>query len=95
MELDFWATIDLGPHRNADITVTVNISKKEYSLLKRCCRDDESIDSFDGLEKLYQRIIEAVKDESDFFIEDDDDVAFDEACYSVAIPDEIYDAIQD
>lgn len=88
-------TIDLGARRNGDITVTVNVSKKEYSLLKHCCRDDESINSFDGLEKLYQRIIEAVKDESDFFIEDNDNVDFDDACYSVAMLEEIYDAIQD
>ena len=85
----------MGARRNGDITVTVNVSKMEYSLLKCCCRDDESINSFDGLEKLYQRIIEAVKDESDFFIEDNDNVDFDDACYSVAMLEEIYDAIQD
>ena len=94
MELEFWVTIDLGPHRNGDMAVTVAVSKKEYNLLKRCCREDEEIDAFEGLEKLCQRIIEAVKEESSFFDEDTEDVDLDDSSYTIAMPDEILDAVQ-
>lgn len=61
MKLDFRVTIDWGRHLNGDTVVTVPVTTQEYALLQQCCREDKSIDSFGGLEDLWERIYEAIR----------------------------------
>lgn len=96
MELDFWVTICLGHGDGGDVAVTVDVSRKEYELLKQCCRDDEEIEDYEGLEDLYERIVTAAKDESECCEPDDcEDIDYDDASYIVAIPDKIYNEVQE
>ena len=41
MKLEFWVTICLGHGDGGDVAVEVDVSDKEYELLKQCCRDDD------------------------------------------------------
>ena len=96
MELEFWVTICLGHGDGGDVAVTVDVARKEYELLKQCCREDEDIDGFEGLEDLYERIVAAARDESEYCEPDDcEEIDYDEASYTVAIPDIIYNEVQE
>ena len=76
--------------------IEVDVSDKEYELLKQCCRDDEEIDGYEGLEDLYERIVEYAKDESECCEPDDcEDIDYDDAYYTVAMPQVIYDEVQE
>ncbi len=96
MELEFWVTICLGHGDGGDVTVTIDVTDEEYELLKQCCREYEDIGSFEGLENLYERIVAAAKDESEYCEPDDeDDIDYDDASYTVAIPEVIYNEVQE
>ncbi len=96
MELEFWVTICLGNGDGGDVAVTLDVTDAEYELLKQCCREDEDIDGFKGLEDLYERIAEAARDESERCEPDDcEEIDYDEASYTVAIPDIIYNEVQE
>ena len=96
MELEFWVTICLGHGDGGDVTITIDVTDEEYELLKQCCREYEDIDSFEGLENLYERIVAAAKDESEYCEPDDeDDIDYDDAYYTVAMPQVIYNEVQE
>jgi hypothetical protein len=94
-KLEFTVTICLGHGDGGDICVAVDVTNKEYKLLKECCREGEEIESFDGLEELYNRIVAEARSESEFNDPDDCDIDYDDADYVVEIPDEIFDAVED
>ena len=95
MKLDFWVTIDLGRHRSGDTFVTIAVSDEEYELLKQCCRDNKEIEGYEGLEDLYERVVSEAKDESEFCESDDcEDIDYDEAYYTVAMPQAICDEVK-
>ena len=92
MELDFIVTICLGHGDGGDIIVTVDVTEEEYALLVECCREDDEISSYEGLEDLYDRIVEEAKDESQSCQpEDEDEIDYDDACYRVDFPDQVYE----
>lgn len=96
MELEFWVTIDLGPHRSGDTLVTTSVSDEEYELLKQCCRDHRKIEGYAGLEDLYERVVSQAKDESECCEPDDcEDIDYEDASYIVAIPDNIHREVQE
>ena len=96
MELEFWVTICLGHGDGGDVTVTIDVTDEEYELLKQCCRDDEEIEGYEGLEDLYERVVAAAKDKSECCEPDDcEDIDYDEAYYTVAMPQVIYDEVQE
>ena len=96
MELEFLVTICLGQGDGGDVTVTIDVTDEEYELLKQCCREYEDIGSFEGLENLYERIVAAAKDESEYCEPDDeDDIDYDDAYYTVAMPQVIYNEVQE
>ena len=96
MELEFWVTIYLGNGDGGDVAVTLGATDDEYELLKQCCRDDEEIEGYEGLEDLYERIVAAARDESECCEPDDcEEIDYDEASYTVAIPDIIYNEVQE
>ena len=64
MKLEFWVTICLGHGDGGDVAVMLDVTDAEYELLKQCCRDDEEIEGYEGLEDLYERVVAAAKDES-------------------------------
>ncbi len=94
-KLEFTVTICLGRCGSGDICVEVEVTNKEYKLLKKCCAEGEDIDSFSGLEDLYNRIVAEARAESEFFDTDDCDIDYDNASYGVEMPDKIYDAIEE
>lgn len=76
--------------------MTVDVSRKEYELLKQCCRDDEEIEGYEGLEDLYKCVVAAAKDESECCEPDDcEDIDYDNVSYIVGIPDKIYNEVQE
>ena len=90
MELEFWVTICLGHGDGGDV------ARKEYELLKQCCRDEEDIECYEGLEDLYERVVAAAKDESECCEpEDGEDIDYDDASYTVTIPDKICNEVQE
>ena len=94
MKLEFWVTICLGHGDGGDVAVTVDVSKKEYALLKKCCEEYEDIDGYEGLEDLCERVIEAARDESECCEPDDcEDIDYDDASYTIAMPDSIYNEV--
>ena len=94
MELEFWVTICLGHGDGGDVAVTLDVSDAEYELLKQCCRDDEEVEGYKGLGDLYDHVVVAAKDESESCKPDDcEDIDYDDASYSVAIPDVIYNEV--
>lgn len=96
MELEFWVTICLGHGDGGDVAITLNVTDVEYELLKQCCRDDEEIEGYEGLEDLYERVVAAAWDESECCEPDDcEDIDYDDASYTVAIPDVIYNEVQE
>ena len=96
MELEFWVTICLGHGDGGDVAVTIDVTDAEYELLKQCCRDDEEIEGYEGLEDLYERVVATAKDESECCEPDDcEDIDYDDASYTIAIPDEIYTEVQE
>jgi hypothetical protein len=96
MELEFWVTICLGHGDGGDVAVTLDVTDAEYELLKKCCRENEDFDGFKGLEDLYERIAAAARDESECCEPDDcEEIDYDEASYTVAIPDIIYNEVQE
>ena len=95
-ELEFWVTICLGNGDGGDVAVTLDVTDAEYELLKQCCREDEDIDGFEGLEDLYERIVATARDESECCEPDDcEDMSYDDASYIVAIPDKIDNEVQE
>lgn len=91
MELEFWVTIYFG---HGDVVVTIDVSNEDYELLKQCCRDNEEVEGYKGLGDLYDRVVVAAKDESESCKPDDcEDIDYDDASYSVAIPDVIYNEV--
>ena len=78
------------------MAVTLDVTNAEYELLKQCCRDDEEIEGYEGLEDLYDRVVAAARDESESCEPDDcEDIDYDDASYTVAIPDVIYNEVQE
>ena len=92
-KLEFTVSICLGHGDGGDILVELDVTNKEYKLLKECCRENEEIESFEGLEELYKRIVAEARGESEFCDPDDCDIDYDDADYVVEFPDEIYDAV--
>lgn len=92
--LEFTVTICLGHGDGGDICVDVEVTNKEYKLLKECCREGEEIESFEGLEDLYKRVIAEARDESESCDPEDCDIDYDDADYGVEIPYEIYEAVE-
>lgn len=86
-KLEFTVSICLGGGYGGDICVEVEVTDKEYELLKKCCREGEEIESFKGLKPLYKRIVAAARDESEDFDPEDAD-------YGIEIPDEVYEAVE-
>lgn len=96
MELEFWVTICLGHGDGGDVVVTMDVTAEEYELLKQCYRDDEEIEGYEGLEDLYERVVAAAKDESECCeLDDCEDIDYDDASYTVVIPDKIYNEVQE
>ena len=96
MELEFWVTICLGHGDGGDVAVTLDVTEAEYELLKQCCRDDEEIEGYEGLEDLYERVVAAAEDESECCEPDNcEDIDYDDVSYTIAIPDEIYTEVQE
>lgn len=96
MELEFWVTIYFGHGDGGDVVVTIDVSNEEYELLKQCCRDDEEVEGYKGLEALYDRVVVAAKDESESCKPDDcEDIDYDDVSYIVAIPDIIHNEVQE
>ena len=96
MELEFWVTICPGHGDGGDVVVTLDVTDAEYELLKQCCRDDEEMEDYEGLEDLYDRVVAAARDESESCEPDDcEDIDYDDASYTVAIPDVIYNEVQE
>ena len=91
--LEFTVTICLGREAYGDICVEVEVPKKEYRLLKECYREGEEIESFEGLEDLYERIVAEARAESESSAPDNCDIDYDDADYGVEIPDEISEAV--
>ena len=59
-------------------------------------KDDEEIEGYEGLEDLYERVVATAKDESECCEPDDcEDIDYDDASYTIAIPDEIYTEVQE
>ena len=92
--LEFTVTICLGGGDGGDVCVDVEVTNKEYKLLKECCREGEEIESFDGLEELYKRVVAEARGESEFCDPDDSDIDYDDASYIVEMPYEIYEAVE-
>ena len=96
MELEFWVTICLGHGDGGDVAVTLDVTDAEYELLKQCCRDDEEIEGYEGLEDLYDRVVVAARDERESCKPDDcEAIDYDDASYTVAIRDVIYNEVQE
>ena len=92
MKLEFWVTICLGHGDSGDVTVEVDVSDEEYELLKQCGRENEEIEYFDGLEDLYERVVEEVKEESKSCEPDScEDIDYDDADYTVAVPQAVFE----
>ena len=91
MKLDFLVTICLGYGDGGDVEVTVDVTKKEFALLVQCYRDMDEIDSYEGLESLYKRIIKEAVGEDEFCSQnvEDYDPDYDDASYIVSFPDEV------
>lgn len=92
--LQFTVNICLGYGDGGEIAVNVEVTDEEYELLKQCCRENETVESFNGLEKMYERIVAEAGDESEFNDSEDCDIDYDEAYYSVEIPFEIYEEVE-
>lgn len=96
MELEFWVTICLGHGDGGDVAVILDVSNAEYERLKQCCRDDEEIEGYEGLENLYERVVAAARDESECCEPDDcEDIDYDDVSYTIAIPDEMINEVQE
>ena len=96
MKLEFWVTICLSHDDGGDVSVEVDVSDEEYELLKQCCIEYEDINTFNGLEDLYDRVVSEAKDLSEDCVpEGEDAIDFDDVSFSVAIPDSIYDEAQE
>lgn len=83
MKLEFNVSI-LG----GDASVEVNVSKKEYKLLKECCADGEAIEEYEGLEDLCEKIAAALQEQNEDFDPDSAD-------YSIEMPEEICEAVEE
>ena len=92
--LEFTVNICLGYGDGGEIAVDVEVTDEEYELLKQCCREDDDIGSFEGLESLYERIVTEAGDESEFNDPEECDTDYDEADYMVEIPYEIYEEVE-
>ena len=94
MELEFWVTICMDNGTSGDVSVTLDISKKEYRLLKKCCEEYEEIHEYEDLKPLYDRIVTVVKEEcANCESENANDIDMDDVFYCVQMPDEIYDEV--
>lgn len=91
MEMDFLVTICLGHSDGGDVVVSVDVTEEEYKLLVACCRDGDEIDVYDGLDNLYDRIVEAAKDESAVCDPDEEEIDYDDAYYRVDFPEQVYE----
>lgn len=94
MTLEFSVTICLGYGDGGDVEVAVDVTDAEFALLVQCYQDMYEIDSYDGLEDLYKRIIEEAKgeDEACSIDVEDYDPDYDDASYIVSFPDEVIEA---
>ena len=81
MKLEFNVSISVG-HGTGETSVEVDVTKKEYKLLKECYENGDEIEEFDGLENLCEKILEAVREESD-------DMDIDLSDISIEMPEEI------
>lgn len=93
--LEFPVTICLGGGDGGEVGIDVEVTDEEYELLLACCREDiVGIDSYEGLEDLYERVIAEARGESEFNDPDDCDIDYDDACYLVDMPYAIYEIIE-
>lgn len=93
--LEFPVTICLGGGDGGEVAFDVEVTDEEFELLKKCCREDiEGIDSYEGLEDLYQRVIAEARGESEFNDPEDCYIDYDDANYFVDMPYEIYQIIE-
>ena len=81
--------------------ICVRTKEKSYSCavttyVKFKSLTNEEIEGYEGLEDLYERVVAAAKDESECCEPDDcEDIDYDDASYTVAIPDVIYNEVQE
>ncbi len=97
--MEFTVMLYYGGGDGGEICVDADVSDKEYELLKECCRNDDEMEDFEGLEDLCERIEAEARGENDFIMSDDEEYDPDEendilGC-SIYIPQEIYDAIEE
>ena len=108
MELEFLVTICLGYGDGGDVEITETVTEEEFELLKQCCREDDEISEFEGLEDLYERVCRAALEESGYCGPEDDEDSeeddneyddyndydeYDDASCIVSMPDAVYDAV--
>lgn len=99
ISLDFDVTVCLGGGDGGDVSVTVDVTKEEYELLKQCCREYEDIDSYDGLEELCKRIIKEAEAENDYCMENysdsDEEIDYGSVSFMISMPSEIQNEIDE
>ncbi len=96
--LEFTVTMCLGYGDGGDVCVTVDVTEKEYELLKQCCRDEIDIYDCGELEDLCSRIEAEARSENDFIMSglgDDEEMDYDSISYMIDIPDEIYESVEE
>lgn len=92
-ELEFPVRVCLGHGDGGEIAVKLPVGEKEYSLLKDCCREGEEIESFPGLEALYQRIMEAAAEECED-CDGDEDIDYELAEFIVDMPQTVWEDVE-
>ena len=99
-EVEFTVTLCCGHGDGGDVCVKVDVTDEEYELMKQCCREDEEIDGYDGLEDLIERVeAEAKGEDSACSVglqddEDEDDYnMYDDISCMVWMPSEISDIV--
>ena len=92
-EFEFCVSICFGNGDGGEVYIDETVTEEEYELLIQGCHEAEDIRDIDGLEDLYDRLVEAAIeiDEDNY----DEDVDYDDASYIVYIPGAIYDEADD
>lgn len=90
--IEFPVTVCLGGGDGGDVSVVIPVTKEEFCKLLECCREEEEIATWEGLEELVSRIEEAAKDEAESSANElDDDLDCSEADCIIAYPEDVSD----
>lgn len=91
--IEFPVTACLGGGDGGDILVTVDVTAEELKLLKKCIRNEEEIEGYEGLEDLVERINEAAISEcesiDDVYGDEEVEEDFSSASFMIGYPDEL------